>query len=725
MATLLGQKIKDSYKDLLQVSNTNTGVDGTLRNVSDGEGTDSALQISSTAVKSTGTLDVTGALTADTLTSAGALTLENINIDGNNITSTNTNGNINITPHGTGRVDISKIDIESGTIDDVAITGSSLDSVTIGTTSACTDLRVDNLKLDGNSITATDTNGNIEIEPNGTGTVLIGDVTAINTNSVLALKGDVEISGSGTAGSDLYIYDQDQATYPGQYVDFFAQNGKAYIKTNTAGSDVVIGSGAWGNNIIIEGSTNGNIGLAPHGTGEVDITKVDIASGEIDGVTIGTNSACTDLRVDNIKIDSSTISSTDSNGHIYINPDGTGEIKTAKNITSDSSISAGNLKLDGNTISSLDLNGDINITPGGTGTVNFDNIGINGSIISSTNTDGHIYLTPNGSGMIYGGNVYIGDILATNGTISTADINGGAIDAVTIGTNSAVTDLRVDNLKLDGNEIRSTDTDGNIHIIPDGDGTARITNLVATTDILPAGDSASIDLGSESLRFNKGHFKTELNIDGFLYTDEIREKTSANGVIIDGMTIKDGGFGDLTSLGVDNITIDGNAITSTDTDGDIELTPDGDGEVDITNVDLIGGTVGNVTPVTILKCDNIKLDDSTVSTISSNSDLNLSPQGTGTVVINTDLDVDNININGNTISSTDTDGNIEITPDGDGNIDLSTLPGSHVRIFGDLYLSPDTAVITGAPSGNAFTMTISHGGSTKYIKLYDAPPGGG
>ena len=40
------------------------------------------------------------------------------------------------------------------------------------------------------------------------------------------------------------------------------------------------------------------------------------------------------------------------------------------------------------------------------------------------------------------------------GTIATqaadsVNIDGGAIDAVTIGTNSAVTDLRVDNLKLD------------------------------------------------------------------------------------------------------------------------------------------------------------------------------------------------------------------------------------------------------------------------------------
>ena len=54
--------------------------------------------------------------------------------------------------------------------------------------------------------------------------------------------------------------------------------------------------------------------------------SVDVNAGTIDGVTIGTNSACTDLRVDDIKIDDSTISSTNTNGDITITPNGTGDI---------------------------------------------------------------------------------------------------------------------------------------------------------------------------------------------------------------------------------------------------------------------------------------------------------------------------------------------------------------------------------------------------------------
>ncbi|MCU1327431.1 MAG: hypothetical protein JWN34_2801, partial [Bryobacterales bacterium] len=50
MTALTGKSPKNTYKDLLQVSNTNSGIDGTLRPVEDGEGTQSPLQISSTAV---------------------------------------------------------------------------------------------------------------------------------------------------------------------------------------------------------------------------------------------------------------------------------------------------------------------------------------------------------------------------------------------------------------------------------------------------------------------------------------------------------------------------------------------------------------------------------------------------------------------------------------------------------------------------------------------------
>jgi|6_EtaG_2_1085325.scaffolds.fasta_scaffold16587_2 hypothetical protein len=54
MATLEGQTIAGSYKDLLQVSNSNSGVDATARAVSDGEGTATLLYVSTTEVYSPG-----------------------------------------------------------------------------------------------------------------------------------------------------------------------------------------------------------------------------------------------------------------------------------------------------------------------------------------------------------------------------------------------------------------------------------------------------------------------------------------------------------------------------------------------------------------------------------------------------------------------------------------------------------------------------------------------
>ena len=69
MATLTGNSIASTYKDLLQVSNSNAGVDATLRTVDDGEGTASALSISSAAIQ-----------------------VDNIKLDGNTVSATNSSG---------------------------------------------------------------------------------------------------------------------------------------------------------------------------------------------------------------------------------------------------------------------------------------------------------------------------------------------------------------------------------------------------------------------------------------------------------------------------------------------------------------------------------------------------------------------------------------------------------------------------------------------------------
>lgn len=61
MATLTGRTPQDTYKDLLQVSNNNSGIDGTRRNISDGEGTNAPITVSTSAAAFTGILNASAA----------------------------------------------------------------------------------------------------------------------------------------------------------------------------------------------------------------------------------------------------------------------------------------------------------------------------------------------------------------------------------------------------------------------------------------------------------------------------------------------------------------------------------------------------------------------------------------------------------------------------------------------------------------------------------------
>ena len=54
MGSLANKAIKDSFGDLLQVSNNNTGIDGTVRSIEDGEGTVSPLGLSDSTIQISG-----------------------------------------------------------------------------------------------------------------------------------------------------------------------------------------------------------------------------------------------------------------------------------------------------------------------------------------------------------------------------------------------------------------------------------------------------------------------------------------------------------------------------------------------------------------------------------------------------------------------------------------------------------------------------------------------
>lgn len=74
MASLSAKTPGESYKALLHCSNFTTGIDGTLRQISDGEGTASVLWLSTTAAKVSGTFEVTGNVTLPGLRVVGGVT---------------------------------------------------------------------------------------------------------------------------------------------------------------------------------------------------------------------------------------------------------------------------------------------------------------------------------------------------------------------------------------------------------------------------------------------------------------------------------------------------------------------------------------------------------------------------------------------------------------------------------------------------------------------------
>ena len=148
------------------------------------------------------------------------------------------------------------------------------------------------------------------------------------------------------------------------------------------------------------------------------------------------------------------------------------------------------------------------------------------------------------------------------------------------------------------------------------------------------------------------------------------------------------------------LTIQGDGITvQSDTGTEKYMDMDVNGAVNLyhNNVKKIETTADGVDVSGDISVGNLNVDTNTISSTDTNGDINLSPNGTGTVVINTDLDVDNVNINGNAITSTDTNGNIDINPNGTG---IVKLKYNNTDVF---VTSSTGATLTGAIAATTFS----------------------
>ena len=120
---------------------------------------------------------------------------------------------------------------------------------------------------------------------------------------------------------------------------------------------------------------------------------------------------------------------------------------------------------DGNNTAGLVLtgssnNGDVDVTIGAGGTGIVTVLGILDLGDRNITSVGDIELdslTAEGSTItISSGWTAASQTCANLGTVTTVDINGGSVDGITLGTNSAVTEAQVDNINLNTNTIKST-----------------------------------------------------------------------------------------------------------------------------------------------------------------------------------------------------------------------------------------------------------------------------
>ena len=374
-------------------------------------------------------------------------------------------------------------------------------------------LNVDNLTFNGNSITTTDPNGNLILTPNGTGNVVLDGVNWPQT--------------AGTSGYFLTTDGTNQSSWV-QVIQATGFEIESVLDDTTP---------QLGGNLDVNGNTitsvsGGNITITPDTTGSV-------------------------------VLDGQSWPQADGSAGEYLKTDGAGQLSWG-------TIPSGSFSIAGDTGTDTFTTGDTLTFEGGTGIttlVSNDKVTISSNITQYTNAnaraaisatdaggDGSLsynsatgvitYTGPSateirdhftaGAGItINTGVVSISDNAIANAKLTNSSVTIGTTE-LELGASSTslagITELTVDNLNVNGNEISSTNLNGNISLNPDGTGTvavngSRVTGVAEPLDGTDAANKAYVDNAVTGLSF-----KEAVNL---LATSNISLTGSTNTLVID------------------------------------------------------------------------------------------------------------------------------------------------------------------------------------------------
>ena len=357
---------------------------------------------------------------------------------------------------------------------------------------------VDNLRLDGNTISSTDANGDINVTANGTGDInvtTLGDITLSGTNlnitGILNNVGDVEITGNLHATGTLDI--DSQATV-------------ASLNVEDLTSGRITFAGALGEltdsaNLTFDGTSfivGANKFTVAHASGNTEV----VGTLNVDG-----QSTLASLNVEDL-----------TNNRVLI-AGATGEVEDDANFTFDGTelnIGVGNFTVQqasGNTqvVGTLNVDGQSTLA-----SLNVEDltatrvvyVGASGELVDSAD------MVFTGSGatsqlqLIGKLNVDAQTTLAslnvedlTSGRVTFAGASGELVDSANFtfdsGTNllsltgdqDIIGSLDVDNVNINGNTISATNANGNIELTPNALGLTVINSATALT--IPVGNTSS------------------------------------------------------------------------------------------------------------------------------------------------------------------------------------------------------------------------------------------
>jgi hypothetical protein len=463
-----------------------------------------------------------------------------------------------------------------------------------------------NIDVNNYSITTGITNGDITITPNGTGNINLGSIT-INGSTISAndstqitlaesiqTNGTLNVSGAATMGTSLTlatgatvtgILDEDNMASDSATQLATQQSIKAYVDSQVTAQD-----------LDFQGDSGGALAV------DLDSQTFTIAGGTgID--TVGSGQTLT------VNTDSSVVTLTGS----QTLSSKTLTAPTINGATMTGSVIVDSITLADNTITTNASNANLELTASGTGTV---------EMLSNTNITGNA---------------------SVSGTLTTADIT-------TTGTHTITGQSDIDYVRIKDNKITTNATNANLELAASGTGVVDIQNAMNT-------------LGQTML-------------------------------------------GDLSVTGqadVDNIRINGNTISTTDSNGGLTLEPNGSGAITLNATTI--SVPGIMALTTALVQDTLFINTGAkIQANVTNQDLILEANGTGSVV------VDQVAITDNKITTYVSNADLQLDTDGTGLIDILTPTQTTVGSAGGANALPAT------PTGY---IKIKIAGTTRVIPFYD------